>query len=239
MENNQPIEYDFNAERIMEMTKEEAISLLGEKNATRVNEGLKDGTLSYSEFERICKERFPIPQQARLVRNVIFNQLSQSEGFNMFESNKEKQAEYAKIANWREKAEKGELTRDDLKQLCDKVFGEDSELSRKIQGEFIAKGRVKQTDTQIETTTKRQKDTSNRINQEKKSWELNPEEKTKIQKDSTKIAQKHSEQEQIQKQTQNQEIEQGQNSNVQQYEQIQQQVPVQQQPIMDMGGMEL
>lgn len=85
--------------------------------------------------------------------------------------------------------------------------------------------------------------------QEKKSWELEPEEKTRIQKETAKIAQKHREQKEQQKQVQNQELQQGQvnkqggefqQENTEQLQQGQAQVPVQpQQPMMDMGGMEL
>lgn len=85
--------------------------------------------------------------------------------------------------------------------------------------------------------------------QEKKSWELEPEEKTRIQKETAKIAQKHREQQEQQKQVQNQEPQQGQankqggefqQENTEQLQQGQAQVPVQpQQPMMDMGGMEL
>ena len=85
--------------------------------------------------------------------------------------------------------------------------------------------------------------------QEKKSWELEPEEKTRIQKETAKIAQKHREQQEQQKQVQNQELQQGQankqggeyqQENTEQLNQEQAQVPVQpQQPMMDMGGMEL
>ena len=85
--------------------------------------------------------------------------------------------------------------------------------------------------------------------QEKKSWELEPEEKTRIQKETAKIAQKHREQKEQQRQVQNQELQQGQankqggefqQENTEQLQQGQAQVPVQpQQPMMDMGGMEL
>lgn len=240
MESKQAIEYDFDAEKVMGMTREEAIFLLGDENATRVKEGLQNGTLSYSEFEKICQERFPIPQQSKLVRNVIFNQLSKAEGFNMFESNKEKQAQYAEIERFREKAENGELTPKELKQLCDKVFGEDSDLSNKIQEELVARGKVKQ-DTPEETYTQSQQGES-RINvdkgQNKKSWELDPDQRMKIQENSIDIAQKHSEQQKqnpIREMKQSQETREYQQSN-------QEQVPEQQtpqQPMIDMGGMEL
>ncbi len=225
------IEYEFDAEKVLEMTKEEAISFLGEKNATRVNEGLQNGTLSYSEFERICKESFPIPQQAQLVRNVIFNQLSETEGFNMFESNKEKQAQYARMERFREKAENGELTQEDLKELCDIVFGKDSDMSKKVQAELIAKGKVKQSISPQVKTDKKEETGIQTKKEIKKIWELEPDEKIRIQRKSAEIAKKYREQQSQQTQTQQQNQEQG-DAQI-----IQGQVP--QQPIVDMGGMEL
>lgn len=63
--------------------------------------------------------------------------------------------------------------------------------------------------------------------QEKKTWELEPEEKTRIQQETAEILQKYREQQEQQKQVPNQEIQ-------------QRQVPVQpQQPMMDMGGKEM
>ncbi len=190
MESKQAIEYEFDAEKIMGMTRDDAISLLGDKNATRVNEGLQNGTLSYSEFERICQERFPIPQQAKLVRNVIFNQLSKTEGFNMFESNKEKQAQYAEIARFREKAENGELTQEELRQLCDKVFGKDSDMSKKVQGEFVAKGKVKQSISPQVKTNKKEETMIQTNKETKKLGELEPDERARIQRESAEIAKK-------------------------------------------------
>lgn len=70
---------------------------------------------------------------------------------------------------------------------------------------------------------------------EKKSWELEPEEKARIQKETAQIVQKHREQEQ-QKQVplQQEEYQNGQNIT----QPVQQQIPTQQPPI-DMGEMEL
>ena len=65
----------------------------------------------------------------------------------MFESNKEKQRQYAEIERFREKAENGELTQEDLKYLCDQVFGKNSDLSKRMQREFIARGKVKTSNT--------------------------------------------------------------------------------------------
>ena len=85
--------------------------------------------------------------------------------------------------------------------------------------------------------------------QEKKSWELEPDEKTRIQKETAKIAQKHREKQEQQKQVQNQELQQGQankqggelqQENTEQLQQGQEQVTIQpQQPMMEIGGMEL
>lgn len=70
--------------------------------------------------------------------------------------------------------------------------------------------------------------------QEKQSWELEPEEKAKIQRETAEIAKKHREkQEQQAQQTQVQQ----QNQEQANPQMIQGQVP--QQPVMDMGGMEL
>lgn len=87
--------------------------------------------------------------------------------------------------------------------------------------------------------------------QQKKSWELEPEEKARIQRETAEIAQKHREQQKQKNQVQNQELQQGQVNkqgneyqpqNAEQANQVQEQVPVQpvpQQPMIDMGGMEL
>ena len=71
---------------------------------------------------------------------------------------------------------------------------------------------------------------------EKKSWELESDEKARIQKETAQIAQKHREQEEQQKQVT---IQQEEYQNVQNIAQpVKQQIPPQQPPI-DMGGMEL
>lgn len=96
--------------------------------------------------------------------------------------------------------------------------------------------RKKQKETQysktIETTEKQNSKTEQK-SQEKKSWELEPEEKARIQRETAEIAKRFREQEEQQKQAPIQEIQQG---NMQQG-QIQQQIP--QQSIQDFGGMEL
>ena len=81
--------------------------------------------------------------------------------------------------------------------------------------------------------------TSSSQSKEKKSWELEPEEKARIQKETTEIAKRHREQEEKQMQEQQQNVKQTQ-QNVQNQgdaQMIQGQIP--QQPMMDMGGMEL
>lgn len=83
--------------------------------------------------------------------------------------------------------------------------------------------------------------------QEKKSWELEPEEKARIQKETAEIAKRHRERQEKQKQAPQQEF--GQNQeNIQQTQQVaqegqernQEQAPIPPpRPMMDMGGMEL
>ena len=204
--------YEFDAEKLLKMSKKEAISILGPENAAKVTEGLKNGTLTYDNFQHICQESFPVPQQAKLVRNVIFNQLSKSEGFNMFESNKEKQQIYARMVELQDREQKGEFTQNDLREVCNSVFGKESDLSKAVQEEFIRSGKVKpyipeQVASGPEATT-----------EGKKTWELESKEKVRIQEQTAEIGHKYSEQ------------------SVQQSE-IQQ--PVQQPPIQDFGGIEL
>ena len=107
---------DFDAEKILRMSREELIALLGDELSSELNNKLADGTITYKEFEEMCQRAFPIQQQANIIRNAIFLKLSKSEGFNMFESNKEKQQQYAEIANLQEKAQKGEVTIEELKR---------------------------------------------------------------------------------------------------------------------------
>ena len=71
---------------------------------------------------------------------------------------------------------------------------------------------------------------------EKKSWELEPDEKARIQKETAQIAQKHREQEEQQKQVTLQQEGYQNDQNIAQP--VQQQIPPQQSSI-DMGGMEL
>ena len=141
---------DFDAEKILNMSKEELIGLLGNELSVKLNEKLANGTITYKEFEEICKSAFPIPQQASLVRNAIFLKLSKSECFNLFETNKDKQQQYAEFSNLQEKAENGELNIEELKRLCDIAFGKETELSKQMQIQFIKAGKVKENKTETE-----------------------------------------------------------------------------------------
>ena len=98
---------------------------------------------------------------------------------------------------------------------------------------------------QYESEYKEQQgETRQQQSKEKKSWELEPEEKTRIQKETAEIAKRHREQTEQQKHSQT--LQQGNNQQETNYEYStnqtaqQGQVPPQQQsPIMEMGGMEL
>lgn len=103
--------------------------------------------------------------------------------------------------------------------------------------------RRKQEESQYDNknTPKQQTFQPKQKSQEKKSWELEPEEKTRIQRETAEIAKRFREQEEQQKQAPTQEKQQG---NIQQgdFTQMQQgQMPQQipQQPMQDFGGMEL
>ena len=103
--------------------------------------------------------------------------------------------------------------------------------------------RRKQEESQYDNknTPKQQTFQPKQKSQEKKSWELEPEEKARIQRETAEIAKRFREQEEQQKQAPAQEMQQG---NIQQgdFTQMQQgQMPQQipQQPMQDFGGMEL
>ena len=72
--------------------------------------------------------------------------------------------------------------------------------------------------------------------QEKKSWELEPEEKARIQREIAEIAKRYREQEEQQRQAPTQDLQQG---NFQPMQEGQNQPPMQQPPMQDLGGMEL
>lgn len=136
---------EFDSEKIINMSREELIGLLGVELSAELNKKLANGTLTYKEFDEIFKRAIPISERARLVRNSFFLKLSKSEGFSLFETNKEKQQQYAEIAYLQERADKGEINKQDLKRLCDLAFGKDTILSQHMQTSFIMSGKVKET----------------------------------------------------------------------------------------------
>lgn len=139
---------EFDGRKVMCMSRDEAIKLLGSENAKKVAEGLKNRTLTYKDFDAICKDAFPLGPQKKLVRDVIFTQLSDIEAFCLFEQDKQKQQEYEKIKTLMNRAENGELTKADLKALCDKIFGSENGLSEFMQNKFIENGKIKQEETE-------------------------------------------------------------------------------------------
>lgn len=99
--------------------------------------------------------------------------------------------------------------------------------------------RKKQEETQYSKTTETAEQQISKTEQkvyEKKSWELEPEEKARIQRETVEIAKRFREQEEQQKQGSPQEMQQGDYTQIQQ-NQIPQQIP--QQPMQDFGGIEL
>lgn len=49
---------EFDAEKVMDMTREEAIAFLGDENANRVNEGLKMEHLVIASLIKYAKKAF-------------------------------------------------------------------------------------------------------------------------------------------------------------------------------------
>jgi hypothetical protein len=171
---------DFNAEEVMNMSRDELIDLLGPEKSALVKDGIEKGTLDFSEFKKLCLSSFKYPQQGTLVRDCIFLQLSDSECFNMFESDPKKQATYARMTELRDKAKRGELTRSDLKYLCDQVFKGDPELSQHVQNEFIKAGRVKDNEPLI-SSEQQPRDENN-------TWSLTNEQKENITRQEKEVA---------------------------------------------------
>ena len=126
------------------MSKDEAIDLLGEKYAKILKDRIKEGNITFDEFTKICNDAFEnSPKRANWIRNIIFNKLSNLEGFKMFEQDENKRQMYSKIEDFKEKARNGKLTEDELQQSCDMTFGKDSEEAKKIYNNIIQSGKVK------------------------------------------------------------------------------------------------
>ncbi len=134
------------------MSKDDVIALLGEKYSSELSKRIKDGSISFEEFTQMCNEAFPnYPQRANWVRNMIFNRLSKTEGFNMFESDTTKRQAYAKMEDLKEKARSGNLTQTELKELCETVFGKDSKEAKAVYDKIIETGRVKPNESKIKS----------------------------------------------------------------------------------------
>ena len=120
-----------------------------------------------------------------------------------------------------------------------------SKFFHQVRSRFSRQPKNEQTTTQIQPKKTQ--------TQEKKSWELEPEEKARIQKQCAEVAKKYREQGEQQKQTPTQELqhnntqpmqqEQAHTQEVTQQQPMQQepmqQPPIQQPPMQDFGGMEL
>ena len=118
-----------------------------------------------------------------------------------------------------------------------------SKFFSQLRSKFVRQNKegIKQRDKtlnneeQYETKLEEQKVQEKAIQtNEKKSWELEPEEKARIQRETAEIAKTYREQEKQKSQMPVQTLQQGQDGQV-----LQEQQPPVQQPMMDMGGMEL
>lgn len=139
---------EFDGDKILSeygsMTRDDVIDLLGDKYSSVLRERIEQGNINFDEFTQMCNEAFPnSPQRANWVRNMIFNRLSKTEGFNMIESDTTKRQAYAKMEDLREKAKSGKLTETELKELCETAFGKDSKEAKSVYDKMIETGRVK------------------------------------------------------------------------------------------------
>lgn len=113
-----------------------------------LRERIENGNINFEEFTQMCNDTFPdTPEKANWVRNMIFNRLSKTEGFNMFESDTAKRQAYAKMEDLREKAKNGKLTETELKDLCETAFGKDSKEAKSVYDKMIETGKVKVAET--------------------------------------------------------------------------------------------
>ena len=110
-----------------------------------------------------------------------------------------------------------------------------SKFFSQLRSKFIRQNKegIKQRDKTLNNEEQKVQEKAIQTN-EKKSWELEPEEKTRIQRETAEIAKTYREQEEQQIQMPIQTLQQGQDGQV-----IQEQQPPVQQPMMDIGGMEL
>ena len=143
------MENEFDISKIINMPKEEMFSLFGEENGTEMANAFGDGTLTYGELDQVCSKTFKEEIQANFVRNCFMSKLSKTEAFNMMESDKQRQEQYATFVNLQEKSHSGEIDKQDLKKLCDIAFGGDNELSKQMQNMFVANNKVKDNSNQI------------------------------------------------------------------------------------------
>ncbi len=223
MEKQLQITPNSNPWKVMSMSREELIATLGPENEKIVTEGLKNGTLAYYDLQRICQESFSDPRESKLVRDLIMTKLSETEGFNLFESDKGKQESYVKMKEVEQKVLSGEVTTEDLKYLCDQAFGNDTGLSVYMQAAFIKAGKIK-----LEPSQENQENVVEQTEQDAtKSWELEPEEKARAQIETVWIAGDYAIKQENQTQTQSpqQHIQQDQNMVPQQISDVGQQAP--------------
>lgn len=84
----------------------------------------------------------------------------------------ERRTEYDEIMQLKNRANDGTLKQEDVTRLFDIAFGPNTQESEQISSAILNSGRI------------------NKTNKQKKFWELEPEEKARIQKESAEIAKK-------------------------------------------------
>ncbi len=130
---------EFDAEKIMSMSKDEIIDLLGPEKAEIVRQKLASGDLTMQEVANYYDSVFTDYEQASFVINRFFINLSRVEVFNMVEDDKNRQKQFAEMAKLEEEAKTGQVTLKSLRRLLEMAFP-DPEPGQKESGQSNSKG---------------------------------------------------------------------------------------------------
>jgi len=118
------------------------------KRNTDIIEGAKKGEYTSFTTKELEQE---LLQQKREMLAILWEKqyggdhiLTEIEAFSLVENDPKKVVLFAKFYHMRQQVEKGELTEEKLKFLCDTAFGKDSIESKEIYEAMIQTGKMKQ-----------------------------------------------------------------------------------------------
>lgn len=130
------------------ITKDEAIDCLGDQYASVFRERLGKGDINFDEFTQMCNDAISdSPTTANLIRNTIFDKLSRTECFNMFEQDPVQRQAYARVEYFKERIRNDEFDQVDLRELCDDIFGKETQESEQVYSNLMKSGNVRISET--------------------------------------------------------------------------------------------